>query len=143
MLSRKIIPDILKAVNRWRPWPIEDTYIGVLNRDIGVSPVDIDGFVLTGRVSRDLPYFTKCHWFSTIALGHRLMPSHLQLIHDKFESLSPLNGSTCFSDNCLNVPGSCILLFIYILLFFTVLLSMYAWVRKERLKLNTQWFLTL
>ena len=143
ILSRNIIPDILEAVNRWRPWPIEDTYTGVLARDIGVSPVDIHGFVLTGTVSRDLPYFTECHWFPTIALGHRLTPSHLQLIHDKFESLSLFNGSTCPSDKCSNVTGSCILLFIYILLFITVPLSAYAWVRKERLKLNTRWFLTL
>ena len=140
ILSRNIIPDILKAVNRWRPWPIEDTYIGVLARDIGVSPVDIYGFVLAERASRNLPYFDECHWASTIALGHRLTPSHLQLIYDKFESLSSFNSSTCPSDTCLYDTGCFFLHFIYILLFITVPFSLYVWVRKQRLKLNTQWF---
>lgn len=140
VLSRSVIPDILKAVNRWRPWPIEDTYIGVLARDVGVSPTDIYGFVLTARASRNLPRLTDCQWACTIALGHRLTPSHLQLVHGKFESLLSFNSSGCAVDACSDVSSGSFY-FIYILLVIAVLLAAYVWMRKVRFKPNIQWFL--
>jgi len=139
LLSRSIIPDILRAVKRWRPWPIEDTYIGVLTRDVGVSPTDIYGFVLKARASRDLPRFTECQWDCTIALGHRLTPSHLQLVHDKFESFSSFNSSSCPVDTCSD-ESSDGPYFMCMLLIIPVLLAVYVWIRNGGFKLNTQWF---
>ena len=141
VLSRSVIPDMLKAANRWRPWPIEDTYISVLARDVGVSPTDIYGFVLTARASKNLPHFRECDWTCTIALGHRLTPSHLLLVHNKFESLSSFDSSNCTADTCSNVGYTFYFSFLVvcILVFVAALLTAYAWLRKKQIISNTQW----
>ena len=141
VLSRSIIPHMLKAVQRWRPWPIEDTYIGVLARDVGVSPIDIYGFVLKARASRNLPQFTDCYWDCITALGHRLTPTHLHLVHNKFQNLLSFNSSTCAVNTCGEENGSRSLCVGYIVIFIAaILLAAFAYLRTRKLTLNMQWF---
>ena len=126
---------------RWRPWPIEDTYIGVLARDVGVSPIDIYGFVLKARASRNLPQFTDCYWDCITALGHRLTPTHLHLVHNKFQNLLYFNSSTCAVNTCGEENGSRSLCVGYIVIFLAaILLAAFAYLRTRRLTLNMQWF---
>lgn len=127
IVSTSILPQLFNAVKLWRPWPIEDTYVAVLAREIGVRPVNVDGFLLKSAMGKSLE-MADCELVHSKALGHQLAPSHLYLLHSKFQILEEkFRGRHCVG------TGKYLLLCVSLAFLFCVIIGVvYLCVRRFR-----------
>ncbi|XP_068735806.1 beta-1,3-galactosyltransferase 1-like [Montipora capricornis] len=92
VLSSDAIVSLFQKMRKWKVFPVEDAYLGVVARDIGLKPVDIPGFLIRNR---HFPYL-RCTWNSLLALGHKFTSSDFYYIESKFLETDKLNLSTNF-----------------------------------------------
>ena len=92
VLSSDAMFSLLQNMRRWKVFPVEDAYLGVLASDIGLKPVDIPGFFIRNRHLS----FHMCTWNCLLALGHKYSSSDFYYIESKFLETDKLNISTNF-----------------------------------------------
>ena len=86
VISTNVLPFIFQSVQRWKAFPVEDAYMGILARENGLKPVKIPGF----NVRRHLADYGKCNWASAIALGHSFGLLQFTLVEKKLQETSEL-----------------------------------------------------
>lgn len=92
VISSNSIPSLFQNIKKWKVFPVEDAYMGVLARASGLEPVDVPGF----RFDSNLFSHHKCTWASTVALGHNFTRTHLHYIHNKLLETDKLQLSPHF-----------------------------------------------
>ena len=138
VVSASILPDLFDAVKLWKPWIIEDTYVGVLARQIGVRPAEIDGLLLKSSMGESLGK-TDCELAQTRALGHQLTPPHLYLLHRRFQVLEErLGGKGCV---CVT-PLRCLLLYCAVAVTLSAI-SASVVLYISSLKRRSKWFISI
>ena len=132
VLSSDAMISLLQNMRRWKVFPVEDAYVGVLARDSGLKPVGIPGFKINDY--RRL-FCHRCTLNSLVAVGHQYSISDLYYIESKLREADKLNLSTniclCFACEILTHP----FLFVFTCfgVVFTVIVKI---IRRKRNLLN-------
>ena len=92
VLSSDAMVSLFKNMRRWKVFPVEDAYLGVLARDIGLRPVHIPGFLVRNRQLS----FHRCTWNSLVAVGHKFSSSDIYYVESKLQETDKLNLSMNF-----------------------------------------------
>jgi len=89
ILSGKMMPKLMEAHRKHRLFPVEDAYVGVLARYIGVTPINIyPRYLMLERYSRwrSIDYH-KCIFADVFAFGDSVDPETMLHIHRSMENL--------------------------------------------------------
>ena len=93
VISSNIVPSLFQSMRKWKVFPVEDAYIGVLANAGDVKPVKIPGF----RVDHNNnTYHHNCLWASSIAIGHRFNAHHLHYLQSKLQETEELKLSRIY-----------------------------------------------
>ena len=94
IISRDVLPSILEAVERRPVFPVEDAYIGVLAKEIGLQPVDIPGFYFRKKLAD----YQRCDFASAMAIGHSFKLLEFFFVAENMEQTKQLPESylKCF-----------------------------------------------
>jgi len=100
VLSANTMSSLFQNMRKWKVFPVEDAYMGVLARASGLKPVEIPGF----RVDNNQEIITcsnlfscnKCAWAWFVASGHNFSSSQLHYIHNKLQETDKLHLSRNF-----------------------------------------------
>lgn len=100
ILSRGMMPKLMEAHRKHRLFPVEDAYVGVLAKYIGVTPINIyPRYLMLERGSRwKTMDYRKCKFAEVFAFGDSVDPLTMFHIHKSMENLDnqEKNGfSTC------------------------------------------------
>ena len=93
VISTSIVPSLFRSMRRWKVFPVEDAYLGVLANAINVKPVKIPGF----QVNDNITYHNNCLWASVIAAGHHFDVSHLHYVNAKLREVEQLELSPIYN----------------------------------------------
>ncbi|XP_031554698.1 uncharacterized protein LOC116291652 [Actinia tenebrosa] len=81
IFTHNLIPQFLSLTDKFRPFHVEDAYLGILLREMGVQPLFMPGFLLNNWMIETLPNFSPCDWATAIAIGHKFNSSEIEYIH--------------------------------------------------------------
>ena len=84
VFSGKLLHELLNSVNQIKPFGIDDAYIGIVMRHIGVIPESISEFVNFG-FSLFVDVITDCVLQRTIGLSDGLSGKQIMNIHDRIK----------------------------------------------------------
>ena len=92
ILSKNVVVELLKASSgdRLSSFPIEDVYIGILAKRIGIKPIDLmfKGVFIRAKIPKVVEKTWKDYKLNKFfALGHGLSTERLFAIHERFLNL--------------------------------------------------------
>ncbi|XP_032231148.2 uncharacterized protein LOC116614347 [Nematostella vectensis] len=87
--TKNLLPDFIRLTTRFRPFHVEDAYLGILLRHINVRPSPMYGVMLGDWMPSSLPFIKDCEWAMAIAVGHSFNGSHIDHVHSKISSIDP------------------------------------------------------
>ncbi|XP_068706914.1 beta-1,3-galactosyltransferase 1-like [Montipora capricornis] len=131
VLSSAATESLLQNMRRWKVFPVEDAYVGVLARDSGLKPVDIPGFKIAHPYLQF--FYHRCTWRSLVAMGHTYRSSHLYYVERKLQETDQLNLSTNFCDVYETLTNPFLVVFTCFVVVFAVIVKV---IRRERNLLN-------
>ena len=105
ILSRNVLGGILDAARGFAPLHIEDAYMGILARSVGVSPVHIKEFRFYFPFGeREFNEFSVCNFATFIAVGDQMSATSIQDMHTKVKAVDLLiMDAGCFWE-ALHIP---------------------------------------
>lgn len=89
IFTHNLIPQFLSLTEKFRPFHIEDAYLGILLREMGLRPLFMPGFLLSNWMIGTLPNFSACDWATAIAIGHKFNSSEMEYVHAKLPLHEP------------------------------------------------------
>lgn len=93
VVSWNIIPSLFRGMRKWKVFPVEDAYVGVLANTSDIQPVVIPGFQLDDNIT----YHGNCRLASSVAFGHRFDGAHLYYLQSKLQEIDELRLSKNFT----------------------------------------------
>ena len=99
VLSSDAIPFLFRKMHKWKVFPVEDAYLGILAETVGIKPVIIPGFLYFNSKT----YPSMCHWASSVAFGHRFNSTDIRLIHREAQEVEDLRPSQLIALCILNM----------------------------------------
>ena len=99
VLSSDAIPILFRKMHKWKVFPVEDAYLGLLAETAGIKPVIIPGF----QYFNSKTYPSMCHWASSVAFGHRFNSTDIRLLHRKAQEVEELRPSQLITLCILNM----------------------------------------
>ncbi|XP_032231149.1 N-acetyllactosaminide beta-1,3-N-acetylglucosaminyltransferase 3 [Nematostella vectensis] len=89
VFTSNLLPDFIRLTYHFKPFHIEDAYMGILLRHMGIRPVFIPGFLLNDWMPGNIRNFKACDWATAIAVGHKLEGELIEYIHSKLPIVDP------------------------------------------------------
>lgn len=89
VFSHSLIPDFLRLTKTFKPFHVEDAYLGILLREMGVRPLFMPGFHISNWIVGNMYHFNPCEWATFIALGHKFNTTHIEYIHSRLPLYDP------------------------------------------------------
>lgn len=89
IFTHNLIPQFLSLTEKFKPFHVEDAYLGILLREMGVRPLFMPGFLLSNWMVGTLPNFNPCEWATAIAIGHKFNSSEIEYVHAKLPLHEP------------------------------------------------------
>lgn len=86
VLSSDAIPFLFHNMHRWKVFPVEDAYLGLLAETSGIKPVIIPGI----QIYSSRTYPGVCQWASLIAVGHYFDSTDIWLLHRRAQAVEEL-----------------------------------------------------
>ena len=111
VFSGELLPKLLQAVKRIKPFGVDDAYIGILMRELNVVPTHINEFIHVD-LGLFIDFVTDCVMQKTIGLCDGLSAKQINYIHKRIKYIDLQKWF-----NCLQVPFYTAPLFLIVVLF--------------------------
>ncbi|XP_028392415.1 beta-1,3-galactosyltransferase 1-like [Dendronephthya gigantea] len=99
ILSSDLLNKLFNYVHIRKPFHIDDAYVGVAMRDLGVKPTNIISFHQINKMRRYVASFKDCEIFSWNAFGHSLDPRSIKELHVRVQTLMCKNTTLDIEDH--------------------------------------------
>ena len=95
VLSGNLLPRIVKTSTRVRRFKIDDAYIGIVLRNMGIAPVRIKQFVQFDFFTLFVEMLHYCDFSWIIGMGDSLRPPQMHYIHEQMKVVNYLPSWMC------------------------------------------------